>query len=52
MTEGASPFWNRLEVTKSRRQLHEMEVVFGPRKSFPQGRVGWKPEAYRRTERK
>ena len=26
MTEGESPFWNPLEVTKSRRQLHEMEA--------------------------
>jgi hypothetical protein len=52
MTEGASPFWNHLEVTKSQRQPHETEIVFGLPKSFPRGRVEWKPEVYRCTERK
>ena len=28
ITEGASPLWNPLEVTMSRRQLHEAEVGF------------------------
>ena len=27
-TEGASPLWNQLEVTMSRRQLHETDVGF------------------------
>jgi hypothetical protein len=52
MTEGAGPFWNRWEVTKSQRQLHEMDAGFDQWKSFPRGRVGWKPAAYRYTERK
>ncbi len=36
----------------SRRQLHEVEAGFGQPRPSPQGRVGWKPEANRSTERK
>ena len=36
----------------SRRQLHEDEAGFVQRMPFPRGRVGWKPEANRSTERK
>lgn len=31
MTEGESPFWNPLEVTKSWRQLHEARAVMATR---------------------
>jgi hypothetical protein len=41
-----------LEATMSRRQLHEVKAVIVPPRPFPRGRVGWKPEAYRSTERK
>ncbi len=36
----------------SRRQLHEDEAGFAQWRPFPRGRVGWKPEANRSTERK
>ena len=52
ITEGASPLWSPLEATMSWRQLHEAKADTMPSRSFPRGRVGWKPEAYRSTERK
>jgi hypothetical protein len=52
MTEGESPLWGPLEATRSRRQLHETEAGIAQWRSFPRGRVGWKPEATRSSERK
>jgi len=52
MTEGESPLWGLLEATRSRRQLHEVETGIAQSRPFPRGRVGWKPEANRSTERK
>jgi len=52
MIEGESPLWGQLEATRSRRQLHEAEMDRVHAKPFPRGRVGWKPEVNRSTERK
>ena len=49
---GESPLWGLLEATRSQRQLHEIEAGIAQPRPFPRGRVGWKPEAKRSTERK